>query len=122
MISEEAVEAYNSRLTIDTTNVKRLTPSQRDAVKHYGSQAEALLKNRDLAMFIHHFRFEVNDALTSIRLHTAEANAERVAFANQLSGIDGFVNSLKLAIYKKNKIVEFESQPAQNENLTDPQY
>ena len=59
MISEEAVDAYNKRLTIDTSNYKKLTPSQRDAVKTYGSQAEALLKNRDLAMFIHHFKFEV---------------------------------------------------------------
>jgi hypothetical protein len=110
MISEEAVDAYNRRLTIDTNNIKRLTASQRDAVKTYGSQAEALLKNRDLAMFIHHFRFEVNDALANLRTHTAEANAERVAFANQLSGIDGFVNSLKLAIHKKNKMIQFESQ------------
>jgi hypothetical protein len=110
MINEDAVDAYNSRLTIDTSNIKRLTPSQRDTVKHYGSQAEALLKNRDLAMFIHHFRFEINDALTSIRPHTAEANAERVAFANQLSGIEGFINSLKLAVHKRNKMLAFESQ------------
>ena len=122
MISEDAVDAYNSRLTVDTSNIKRLTPSQRDTVKHYGSQAEALLKNRDLAMFVHHFRFEINDALTSIRTHTAEANAERIAFANQLSGIEGFINSLKLAVHKRNKMMTFESQPAQNEHLTDPQY
>jgi len=109
MISEEAVEAYNRRLTIDTSNPKKLTPSQRDAVKQYGSLAEALMKNRDLAMFIHHFKFEVNDAMTNIRTHTAEANAERIALANQLSGIDSFINTLKSAVYKKNVLVKTEN-------------
>ncbi len=109
MISEEAVDAYNRRLTIDTSNPRKLTPSQRDAVKQYGSLAEALIKNRDLAMFIHHFKFEVNDAMTNIRTHTPEANAERIALANQLSGIDSFVNTLKSAVYKKNVMLKTES-------------
>jgi len=113
MISEDAVEAYNTRLTVDTSNVKKLTPGQRDTVKHYGSQAEALLKNRDLAMFIHHYKFEVTDALANLTGHTPEDNATRVALANNLSGIDGFVTSLKRAIYHKNKIQQFESQPQQ---------
>jgi hypothetical protein len=109
MISEEAVDAYNRRLTIDTSNVKKLTPSQRDAVKSYGSLAEALLKNRDLAMFIHHFKFEVNDSLANIRTHTPDANAERVALANQLSGIDSFVNTLKSAVYKRTVLLRAEA-------------
>ena len=109
MISEEAVNAYNTRLTIDTSNISKLTPSQRDAIKSYGSQAEALLKNRELAMFIHHFKFEVNDMMIGIRTHSEEANAERIALANQLSGIDGFINSLKSAVYKKNKIIKAEN-------------
>ena len=85
-----------------------MTPSQRDAVKSYGSLAEALLTNRDLAMFVHHFKFEVNDALININTHSVEANAERVAYANQLRGIDGFVNSLKSAVYKKNRLLQAE--------------
>ena len=109
MISEDAVEAYNKRLTIDTSNPKKLTPSQRDAIKAYGSQAEALLKNRELAMFIHHFKFEVNDAMANIRSHSEEANAERIALANQLSGIDSFINTLKSAIYKRNVLIKAES-------------
>lgn len=108
MIDQEVVEAYNRRLTIDTSNIKNLTPAQRDAVKQYGSLAENLVANRDLAMFVHHFRFEVNDALVNITGHSAEANAERVALANQLSGLDAFVNSLKRAVYKKNKILSAE--------------
>ena len=109
MISQEAVDAYNSRLTIDTSNISKLTPSQRDAIKSYGSQAEALLKNRDLAMFIHHFKFEISDAMIGIRAHGEDANAERIALANQLSGIDSFINSLKSAVYKKNKILKAEA-------------
>jgi hypothetical protein len=114
MINEEVVEAYNRRLTVDLSNLKALTPSQRDAVKHYGSLAEALMSNRDLAMFIHHYRFEVNDQLVSITAHTPEANAERIALANQLSGVDAFINSLKRAVYRKNKLVSAENADKTN--------
>ena len=48
MIETETVESFNTRLTVDTSNVRKLTPSQRDQVKHYGSQAETLIKNREL--------------------------------------------------------------------------
>jgi hypothetical protein len=109
MITEETFEFYNSRLTADIIPNKKLSPSQRDAIKTYGSQAEALMKNRDLAMFIHHFKFSINDAMANIRSHTAEANAERVALANQLSGIDGFINTLKSAVYKKNVMLKAET-------------
>lgn len=108
MISDDVVDAYNRRLTVDLSNIKNLTPSQRDAVKQYGSLAEALIQNRDLAMFIHHYRFEVNDALVNITTHTAEANAERIALANQLAGVDAFINSLKRAVYRKNKLMTAE--------------
>jgi len=111
MISDDAVDAYNTRLTIELTNLDRLTAAQRDTVKNYGSQAEALLKNRDLALFIHHYRFALADAQSELTAHTAEANAERVAIANQLSGVTGFVNSLKRAVYQRNKVVAWEQEP-----------
>jgi hypothetical protein len=104
MINDTTVEFYNSKLNIDLTSIKNLTPAQADRVRHYGSQAENLLKNKDLAMFIHHFKFEVTDALSSIRGHTPDENAERVALSNQLVGIDSFVSSLKRAAYLKNRI------------------
>lgn len=115
MISEDAIEAYNARLTVDVSNISRLTPSQRDAVKQYGSQAEALIKNRDLAQFIHHFKFQMSDVQSEITAHTPEANAERIAIANQLAGITGFVNSLKRAVYYKNKVIAFEQTPQVNQ-------
>ena len=113
MISEEAIEAYNTRLTVDVSSIKKLTPAQRDTVKSYGSQAEALLKNRDLAQFVHHYKFEITDALVNLTGHSADDNAVRIALANNLSGIDGFVTSLKRAVYHKNKIVAYEQQPQQ---------
>jgi hypothetical protein len=111
MIDTETVESFNTRLTVDTSNISRLTPSQRDQIKHYGSQAEALLKNRDLAMFVHHYKFELADGLANITGHSDTDNQTRVALSNYLSGIDGFVTSLKRAIYQKNKITKAEQQP-----------
>lgn len=119
MISEEAIDAYNSRLTIDVSNIAKLTPAQRDTVKAYGSQAEALLKNRDLAQFIHHYKFSVSDALSDLTNHTTEANAERIAIANQLAGVTGFVNSLKRAIYYRNKVLSWEQNPVQGNQKTE---
>jgi hypothetical protein len=110
MIETETVESFNTRLTVDTSDIKRLTPSQRDTIKHYGSQAEALLKNRDLAMFVHHYKFELADNLTNITGHTDVDNVTRIAQANYLSGIDGFVTSLKRAVYHKNKITAWENK------------
>ena len=111
MISEEAIEAYNTRLTVDVSSVDKLTPSQRDAVKTYGSQAEALLKSRELGQFIHHYKFLLADIQSELSAHTAEANSERIAIANQLVGVTGFVNSLKRAVYYKNKVVAWEQAP-----------
>lgn len=111
MISTEATEAYNSRLTVDVSKLSELTAAQRDQVKQYGSQAEALLKNRDLAMFIHHYKFSLADALSEMGDHTDQANAERVAMSNSLAGITGFVNSLKRAVYYKNRLMTLDGQP-----------
>ena len=110
MIEAETVESFNTRLTVDTTDLKKLTPGQRDTIKHYGSQAEALLKNRDLAMFVHHYKFELADNLTMISGHTEVDNVTRIAQANYLSGIDGFVTSLKRAVYQKNKVTAWENK------------
>jgi hypothetical protein len=110
MIETETVESFNTRLTVDTTDLKKLTAGQRDTIKHYGSQAEALLKNRDLAMFVHHYKFELADNLTAISGHTDIDNTTRIAQANYLSGIDGFVTSLKRAVYQKNKVMAWENK------------
>ncbi len=112
MINDDVVDAYNSRLTVDVSQPSKLTTAQKDRVRHYGSQAEALLKNRDLAMFVHHFKFAIADELANVRGHTAEDNAQRVAFSHQLAGIDSFVNSLKRAAYLKNRVGNAEAPDA----------
>ena len=104
MINENSIEFYNDRLTFDYAKIKDLTPQQKDKIRTYGSQAENLMKNKDLAMFIHHYKFDVADQLASIRGHTAEDNMQRVALCNELSGIDSFVTSLKRAVYLKSKL------------------
>lgn len=115
MIDEDVVAAFNSRVTVDFNNYKKFTPAQRDRAKSYGSDAEALLKNRDLALFVHHFKFDLADSLITITGHTADDNARRVAVSNQLSGIDAFIASLKRAVIMKNRIIEWENSPQQNQ-------
>jgi len=104
MIDNNIIDFYNSRLTVDVSQPNKLTPSQRDQVRHYGSLAEGLLKNKDLALFVHHFKFSLADELAAIRSHTLDDNARRIAVSNELAGIDNFVNSLKRAVYLKNRI------------------
>ena len=111
MIQNETVDFYNSRLTVDISQPSKLTTSQKDQVKHYGSLAEALLKNKDLAMFVHHFKFSLADELASIRSHQPDDDAKRIAISNELVGIDNFVNSLKRAVYLKNRIGNTEEVP-----------
>jgi hypothetical protein len=111
MIEKDTVDFYNSRLTVDISQPSKLTTSQKDQVRHYGSTAEALLKNKELAMFVHHFKFSLADELASIRSHLPEDNARRIAISNELVGIDDFVNSLKRAVYLKNRIGNTEQVP-----------
>ena len=111
MINENGIEFYNNRLIFDYAKITDLTPIQRDKIRTYGSQAENLLKNKDLAMFIHHYKFEVIDQLASLRGHTPEDNQQRIAMANELSGIDNFINTMKRAVYYKNKVGNSETEP-----------
>jgi len=111
MIENDTIDFYNSRLTVDISQPSKLTPSQRDRVINYGSTAENLLKNKDLAMFVHHFKFSLADELASIRSHTPDDNARRIALSNELAGIDNFVNSLKRAVYLKNRIGNTQEVP-----------
>jgi hypothetical protein len=116
MILDEVVESYNNRLVADLNNIKTMTPAQQDKVKTIGSSAENLLKNKDLAQFIHQFKFERIDVLAQIAGHTEAENIQRVAVANQLSGIDEFVTTLKRAVYLKNRVVSLQEAKLQSED------
>ena len=111
MINQDAVDAFNTRITANLNNIKTMSPGQQDAVKDHGSRAEALIKNRDLAMFIHQFKFELCDQLAAINGYTAEDNNKRIAISNQIGGIDSFISSLQRAIYLKNRVVTIQTQP-----------
>ena len=112
MINENSIDFFNSRLTFDYTKVKDLSPAQRDRIRNYGTQAENLLKNRELAMFIHHHKFEITDAISQIRGNSEEDNGMRIMLAHELTGMDNFIHTLKKAVYLKNKIgnVEVDTQ------------
>ena len=114
MLTQETIDAFNTRLSVNLNTIKTMKPSELDRVKSQGSLAEALLKNRDLALFIHQYKFEIADNLTAITGHTEENNNQRVAFSNQLAGIDGFVASLQRAVYMKNRVVTLQTEPAPN--------
>ena len=114
MLTQDTIDAFNTRLTVNLNTIKTMKPSQLDQVKASGSNAEALLKNRDLALFIHQYKFEITDALSAITGHKEEDNNQRVALSNQLAGIDGFVASLQRALYMKNRVVTLQTEPAPN--------
>ena len=101
MIEQDVVDAFNARPKVDPNNIKTMSPSEQDKVKVWGSQAENLLKNREFAMFVHQFKFEMTDALTEIRTYSEQDN-------NEISGIDNFITMLKRAMYYKNKVVSLQ--------------
>jgi hypothetical protein len=94
-------------------NIKQMTTSELDRVKSHGSTAEMLLKNKDLALFVHQWKFEVLDQLTAVSGHTADDNARRIALSNQLAGIESFVASLQRALYMKNRVVTLQAEPTE---------
>ena len=114
MLTQDAIDAFNSRLTVNLNNIKSMTASELDRVKAHGSSAEALLKNKDFALFVHQWKFEQLDQLTAITGHTQDDNARRIALTNNLAGMDSFVASLQRAVYMKNKAVTLQQEPVDN--------
>jgi len=114
MISREAIDAFNNRITLNPNSIKDLTVAQQDQVKTQGSQAEALLKNRDLAYYIHAVKFDILDQLSGIQGHSSDDNSRRIALSNQLTGIDQFVAALQRAVYYKNRVVKLQTTPIPN--------
>lgn len=114
IVDDELTAAFNAKPRIDINKIKTMSPSQLDAIKVYGSGAENLLANKDFALFVHHFKFDLADELSGINGHTTEDNCKRVALAHNISGIDKFVASLQRAAYYKNKAVSLQQAPLEN--------
>ena len=110
MIDPSVVEAYNARQTVDLNNIKKMTPAEHDRVIANGSAAEALMRNKEFAQFVHQFKFEVNDAMSEIRTHTAEDNALRICLVNQIAGIDSFIATLRRAAFFKQRVVSLRRE------------
>jgi hypothetical protein len=114
MIRDDLTQAFNQKPKLDINKIKTMTPGQLDAVKVYGSTAENLLSNKDFALFVHHYKFDVADELSSIAGHTPEDNARRIALAHNIAGIDKFVASLQRAVYFKQRAVSIQNAPQDN--------
>ena len=114
IINEELTAAFNAKPKIDINKIKTMSPGQLDAIKTYGSGAENLLANKDFALFVHHFKFDVADELSGINGHTPDDNCKRVALAHNIAGIDKFVASLQRAVYYKNRAVSIQTAPTEN--------
>lgn len=114
IINEELTAAFNAKPKIDINKIKTMSPSQLDAIKVYGSGAENLLMNKDFALFVHHYKFDIADELSGINGHTPEDNCKRVALAQMIAGIDKFVASLQRAVYYKNRAVSIQTAPTEN--------
>lgn len=114
MIRDDLTQAFNQKPKLDINKIKTMTPGQLDAVKVYGSTAENLLSNKDFALFVHHYKFDTADELSSIAGHTPEDNARRIALAHNIAGIDKFVASLQRAVYFKQRAVSIQNAPQEN--------
>lgn len=110
MIEQSVIDAYNARQTVDLNNIKKMKPEELDRVVKTGSAAEALMTNKDFAMFVHQYKFEICDVLSAIEGHTDEDNNLRVGLTNQLTGIDGFIKSLKRSVYFKQRVVTIQKE------------
>jgi hypothetical protein len=106
MLNETFVDAFNSRISVNVNTVKTMTAAQMDRVKALGDQAEELLKNKNLALFVHTTRIELLDTTTSITGHTEQDNNRRIAVSNQLAGLEAFVDQLKTAVRNRNLVVK----------------
>ena len=109
MINPDVIAAFNTRQTVNLNNIKTMTPAQQDQVKQTGSTAENLLTNKDLALFIHQYKFELCDTLAEIKGHSEEENSKRICISNQIAGIDGFIATLQRAAYFKNRVVSYQN-------------
>ena len=92
-VDPELTEAFNSKPKIDINRIKTMTASQLDHVKQYGSAAENLLQNKDFALFVHHFKFELMDEIGSVKGYTEEDNSKRIALSQHLVSVEKFVAS-----------------------------
>ena len=112
MIDQTVLEAFNSRVQVNPNNIKEMKASQLDQIKGNGSEAESLLSNKQLALFIHITKFDLTDQLTNIVGHSQDDNNRRIAISNQLAGLTSFIDTLKRAVYYKNRVVTMQTNPA----------
>lgn len=111
MINDDVISAFNERFIVNQSNIKSLTVAQQDKIKAHADNAAALLKNKELALFIHLLKFDYCDQLAAIKGHDEESNNKRVAISNKIATIDDFVGLLKQAVITKASVVKANQPP-----------
>jgi len=118
LINDDLTAAFNAKPRVDINNIKKMTPGQLDQVKSYGSAAENLLMNKDFALFVHHFKFDMTDQLINVQGHKEEDDQRRLGLVHNLAGIDRFVDYLKNAVRFKNTAVNLQG-PVEKGNVNE---
>lgn len=98
MLTPEAIAAFNGRLT-DLHRLEHFSPVMRQRVIDWAQRASELLQNPDFAQFVHQYKFELCDQLSTISQYTADAERQRLHLAQQIAGIQGFVDMLHTAVH-----------------------
>ena len=79
-------------------NVKQLTTEAGDRIIERGARARELLNNEYLKAFVNQYRYDLVEQLSTIAGHGDEQNNRRIAIANSITGVDGFLQYLNAAI------------------------
>ena len=79
-------------------NVKQLTTEAGDRVIERGARAAELLDNKILDAFVNQYRYDLVAELSAIAGHGDEQNNRRIAIANSITGVDGFLQYLNIAV------------------------
>jgi hypothetical protein len=106
MLTTDQILAHNNK--INATNVAKLTKEQQDQLITTGSAAESLMANNDLAVFVTSLKFDIATELGQMTGHSEEINNKRIALANELAGLERFVDQLRYAANLKERLVTLQ--------------
>ena len=106
MLTPEQIAAYNTR--VSHTNINKLSADEQTQAINTGTDAQILLDNGSLALFINSVKFDIIEELGTMSSHTEEINNKRIALANELAGIERFVDSLRYAVNFKERLVTLQ--------------
>lgn len=106
MLTTDQILAHNNKINV--ANAAKLTKEQQDQLIENGRRAQSLMDNQDLAVFVATMKFDIATELGAMSGHNDEINNKRIALANQLAGIERFVDELRYAANLKERLVTLQ--------------